>query len=87
MNHDQAVAAFQRKKKGQDMATLKREAYRKVIAEFCEMKFGTLVNGERKKREITQEMIERREQDKKDTAVEVADDLAKFLDIDLGGIA
>lgn len=83
MDFEKAVAAFTRKKKGQNLADDKREAYRKVVKEYTEMKYAPAVGGVRKEMPITQERIEKRAQEKKETSIEVADDLAAFFDIDL----
>lgn len=76
---DKTVAAFTKKKKAQDVATLKRDAYRKLLKEYNEMKYGPAVGGVRKEREITQEMIEKREADKKLVSKENIDDLVAGL--------
>ena len=84
MDFDKAVAAFTRKKKGQNLADEKREAYRKMVNEYTSLKYGQVVNGNRREREITQELIERREEKAKAASVDIADDLASFIDLDLG---
>jgi hypothetical protein len=76
---DKAVAAFTKKKKSQDVATLKRDAYRKLLKEYNEMKYGPAVGGVRKERQITQELIDRREADKKLVSKENIDDLVSSL--------
>lgn len=79
MDFDAAVAAFTRKKKAQNLADLKRDAYRTMLKEYQSLKYST----GRKEVEITQERIEKAAQDKAETKVETADELAQYLDIDL----
>ncbi len=84
MDFDAKVAAFTRKKKGQNLADLKREAYRTMLKDYQSLKYsGAVVNGARKEVEITQERIEKAAKDKAETKVEMADDLAQYLEIDL----
>lgn len=79
MDFDAKVAAFTRKKKGQNLADQKREAYRTMLKEYQSLKYST----GRKEVEITQERIEKAAKDKAETKVEMADDLAQYLEIDL----
>lgn len=84
MDFDAAVAAFTRKKKSQNMADMKRDAYRSMLKDYTALKYsGQVVNGARKEVEITQERIEKAAQDKAETKVETADDLAQYLEIDI----
>lgn len=76
---DKAVAAFTKKKKAADVASLKRDAYRKLLKEYNEMKYGPAVGGVRKERQITQEVIDKREADKKLVSKENIDDLVAGL--------
>lgn len=80
MDFDAKVAAFTRKKKGQNMADLKRDAYRTMLKDYQALKYGP----GRKEVEITQERIEKVAQDKAETKVEMADDLAQYLDLEIG---
>lgn len=87
MDFDKAVAAFQRKKKGQDMANQKREAYRALLKDYNAMKYGPAVGGVRKEREITQEVIDRKIKAKKEVQIDtMADNLADFVDLHIDGI-
>lgn len=80
-----AVAAFTRKKKAQNLADAKRDAYRTMLKEYQSLKYsGAVVNGARKEVEITQERIEKAAQDKQETKVEMADELAQYLDLEIG---
>lgn len=79
MDFDAKVAAFTRKKKSQNLADLKRDAYRTMLKEYQALKYAP----GRKEVEITQERIEKAAQDKAETKVETADDLAQYLEIDL----
>ena len=83
MDFEKAVAAFTRKKRGQNLADEKREAYRKMVKEYTDLKYAPAAGGVRKEREITQERIEKRAKDKKEVSLEAADDLAAFFEIDL----
>jgi hypothetical protein len=84
MDFDKAVAAFQRKKRSQDLATVKREQYRTMLKEYTSMKYSPAVNGVRREREITQEVIEKRAEEKKAVEIDtVADGLIGFVDIDI----
>lgn len=83
MDFDKAVAAFTKKKQGQNNADEKRAAYKAMLKEYNTLKFSKAVGGVRKEREITQEVIEKAAQDKEETSVELADDLAQYFDIDL----
>lgn len=87
MDFDKAVAAFQRKKKGQDMAAEKREAYRAVLKDYAALKYAPTVGGVRKEREITQELIEKKAEEKKSLEIDaIADSLIGFVDIEIGAI-
>lgn len=84
MDFDKAVAAFQRKKKGQNMADQKREAYREMLKDYQALKYAPAVGGVRKEREITQELIEKKAEEKKAVQIDtLADSLIGFVDIDL----
>lgn len=84
MDFEAKVAAFTRKKKSQNLADLKRDAYRTMLKEYQALKYsGAVVDGARKEVEITQERIEKAAKDKAETKVETADDLAQYLEIDL----
>jgi hypothetical protein len=84
MDFDKAVAAFQRKMKGQDLATVKREQYRAMIKDYTSLKYAPAVNGERREREITQEMTDKRDEDRKAADLDVlTDSLIGFVDIEL----
>lgn len=84
MDFEAAVAAFTRKKKSQNLSDLKRDAYRTMLKEYQAVKYsGQVVNGARKEVEVTQERIDKAAQDKAETKVEMADDLAQYLEIDI----
>lgn len=84
MDFERAVAAFQRKRKGRDLHDAKREAYRAMLKEYEQMKYAN-VGGKRVERQITQEKIDRREKEKQEEKVILADteELLKFVDIKL----
>lgn len=84
MDFEQAVAAFARKKKSQNLADQKREAYRGMLKEYNALKYGPAVGGVRKEREITQELIEKKAEEKKAVEIDtIADSLIGFVDIGL----
>lgn len=87
MDFEKAVAAFQRKKKGQNLADKKREAYRAMLADYQTLKYAPAVGGVRKEREITQELIEKKAEEKKAVEIDtIADSLIDFVDIEIGGV-
>ena len=87
MDFDKAVAAFQRKKKGQNLADQKREAYRAMLADYQTLKYAPAVGGVRKEREITQELIEKKAEEKKEMEIDtIADSLIDFVDIEIGAV-
>lgn len=87
MDFDKVVAAFQRKKKGQNLADQKREAYRAMLKDYQTLKYGSAVGGVRKEREITQDLIEKKAEEKKAVEIDtIADNLIDFVDIEIGGI-
>lgn len=83
MDFDQIVAAFQKRKYGQDKAAEKRNAYIAVLKDYESLKFGKAVNGVRQVKEITQERVDKMETEKRETSVDFADTLAGFVDIEL----
>lgn len=84
MDFDKAVAAFTRKKNARVAADDKREAYRAMLKEYNALKYGPTVGGVRKEREITQELIEKKAEEKRAVAIDtLADSLADFVDIAL----
>lgn len=85
MDFDQTVAAFQRKKKSQDTAAAKREQYRTLLKEYNAMKYAPAVAGQRREREITQEVIDKRAEEKKAVQIDtITESLVGFVDLDLG---
>lgn len=87
MDFDKKVAAFTRKKKGQDMASAKREAYRAMLKEYQELKYAPTAGSGRREREVTQELIDKRVEEKKAVQVDtVANSLIDFVDLDIGAI-
>lgn len=86
MDFDKAVAAFQRKNRASNMADQKRETYRAMIREYTSMKYAPAKDGVRKKREVTQDKIDRRAKEKAESSVDQIVDIAKFIDIDFGGM-
>ena len=83
MDFDKAVAAFQKRKRSQDVAAEKRKAYVGVLEEYQSLKFGKVVGGVREVKEITQDRIDKLETDKRETSVDIADSLASFVDIEI----
>ena len=84
MDFDKAVAAFQRKKNARVAADQKREAYKAVLKDYQGLKYAPAVGGVRKEREITQELIERKAEEKKAVEIDtIADSLVDFVDITL----
>ena len=84
MDFEKAVAAFQRKKNARVAADEKREAYRVMLKEYNALKYGPAVGGVRKEREITQELIERKAEEKRAVAIDtLADSLVSFVDLAL----
>lgn len=87
MDFDAAVAAFTRKKQAQTRGDEKRVAYVAVLKEYNELKYAPAVNGVRKEREITQELIDKKKEQKREmekisNVDDVTADLVGFIDID-----
>lgn len=83
MDFDKIVAAFQKRKRGQDMAEQKRQAYLEVLEDYQKLKFGKVVDGVRQEKPITQDRIDKMQAEKRDTSVDIADTLADFVDIEV----
>lgn len=87
MDFEKAVAAFTRKKKSQDLASMKREAYRAMLKDYQSMKYTPASGGVRREREVTQEMIDKRVEEKKAVQVDtVTSSLMDFVDLDIGAV-
>lgn len=85
MDFDQTVAAFQRKKKSQDIGARKREEYLAMLKDYNSMKYAPAVAGQRREREITQEVIDKRAEEKKAVQIDtITESLIGFVDLDLG---
>lgn len=87
MEFDKVVEAFQRKKNARSLAAQKREAYLAMLKDYTALKYVPAAGGGRKEREITQELIEKKAEEKKEVEIDtIANSLIDFVDIDLGSV-
>lgn len=87
MDFDKAVAAFQRKKNPRAEAEQRRQNYLAMLKDYSALKYGATVKGVRVEREITQELIEKKAEEKKSLEVDtIANSLIDFVDIEIGAV-
>jgi CO dehydrogenase/acetyl-CoA synthase beta subunit len=94
MSFETAALQFIRKRRGQDIASERRERYLEMLKEYDKIKYGPTVNGVRVEREVNEESIQLNERRKKAAAAKKAakqsveipdlDDIVGIVDLDLG---